>query len=100
MMGRIDDLMSRMTLEEKLGQLTMVSAGLAVTGPVLTSGDSSDSVRRGQIGNFLNLYGAGPVHAMQKIAVEESRLGIPLMIGFDVIHGHRTTFPVPLAEAG
>jgi beta-glucosidase len=99
-MGRIDDLMSRMTLEEKLGQLTMVSAGLAVTGPVLAAGDSSESVRRGQIGNFLNLFGPQAVHAMQKIAVEESRLGIPLLIGFDVIHGHRTTFPVPLAEAG
>ena len=97
-MGTIDKLISRMTLAEKLGQLTMTAAGYAVTGPVI-AGDSTDSIRDGTLGNLLNLVGAKHVHDMQRIAVEESRLGIPLLIGFDVIHGHRTLFPVPLAEA-
>jgi beta-glucosidase len=90
--------MERMTLAEKLGQLTMTAAGYTVTGPVI-AGDSTDSIRNGTIGNLLNLVGARPIHDMQRIAVEESRLGIPLLIGLDVIHGHRTMFPVPLAEA-
>lgn len=98
-MSRIDKLIGRMTLAEKLGQLTMTSASYAVTGPVIR-GDSTDSIRDGTLGNLLNLVGAKAVHDMQRIAVEESRLGIPLLIGFDVIHGHRTIFPVPLAEAG
>ena len=97
-MSTIDKLIGRMTLAEKLGQLTMTSAGYAVTGPVI-AGDSTDSIRNGTLGNLLNLVGAKHVHDMQRIAVEESRLGIPLLIGFDVIHGHRTIFPVPLAEA-
>jgi beta-glucosidase len=97
-MGTIDKLISRMTLAEKLGQLTMAAAGYAVTGPVI-AGDSIDSIRNGTLGNLLNLVGAKHVHDMQRIAVEQSRLGIPLLIGFDVIHGHRTIFPVPLAEA-
>ena len=97
-MSRIDKLIDRMTLAEKLGQLTMTSASYAVTGPVIT-GDSTDSIRDGTLGNLLNLVGTKAVHDMQRIAVEESRLGIPLLIGFDVIHGHRTIFPVPLAEA-
>ena len=81
-----------MTLAEKLGQLTMTAAGYAVTGPVI-AGDSTDPIRNGTIGNLLNLVGASPMHEMQRIAVEESRLGIPLLFGFDVIHGHRTFFP-------
>jgi beta-glucosidase len=97
-MSTIDTLMGRMTLAEKLGQLTMTSASYAVTGPVI-AGDSTESIRNGTLGNLLNLVGAKHVHDMQRIAVEESRLGIPLMIGFDVVHGHRTVFPVPLAEA-
>jgi beta-glucosidase len=97
-MSRIEKLIARMTLAEKLGQLTMTSASYAVTGPVI-AGDSTDSIRDGTLGNLLNLVGAKHVHDMQRIAVEESRLGIPLLVGFDVIHGHRTIFPVPLAEA-
>ena len=97
-MSTIDKLMGRMTQAEKLGQLTMTAAGYTVTGPVI-AGDSTDSIRNGTLGNLLNLVGARHVHDMQRIAVEESRLGIPLLIGFDVIHGHRTIFPVPLAEA-
>jgi beta-glucosidase len=97
-MSRIDKLMSEMTLSEKLGQLTMTAAGYAVTGPII-AGDSTDSIRNGSIGNLLNMVGAGPVHEMQRLAVEQSRLGIPLLFGLDVIHGHRLLFPMPLAEA-
>ena len=97
-MNRIDKLMTAMTLEEKIGQLSMVSAGYAVTGPVL-AGDATEGVRSGRIGNLLNLWGAERVRAIQKIAVEKTRLGIPLLVGFDVLHGHRTIFPIPLAEA-
>ena len=97
-MNRIDTLLAAMTLEEKIGQLNMVAAGYAVTGPVLASG-AADDIGAGRIGSLLNLWGAREVHAMQKIAVETTRLGIPLLFGFDVVHGHRTIFPIPLAEA-
>ncbi|HEV7715140.1 MAG TPA: glycoside hydrolase family 3 N-terminal domain-containing protein, partial [Steroidobacteraceae bacterium] len=97
-MSRIDTLMGKMTLAEKLGQLTMTAAGFAVTGPVI-AGDSTDSIKDGTLGNLLNIFGASHVNGMQRLAVEESRLGIPLLIGLDVIHGHRTLFPVPLGEA-
>jgi beta-glucosidase len=98
LVSTIDTLLGRMTLPERLGQLTMTSASYAVTGPVI-AGDSTESIRNGTLGNLLNLVGARHVRDMQRIAVEESRLRIPLLIGFDVIHGHRTIFPVPLAEA-
>jgi len=97
-MSRIEALIGAMTLAEKLGQLTMTAAGYTVTGPVI-AGDSTDAIKAGTIGNLLNLFDAGHVHQLQRLAIEESRLGIPLLIGFDVIHGHRTLFPVPLAEA-
>ena len=97
-MSRIETLIKDMTLAEKLGQLTMTAAGYAVTGPVI-AGDSTDAIRAGTIGNLLNLFGAGHVHELQRLAIEESRLRIPLLIAFDVIHGHRTLFPVPLGEA-
>ena len=97
-MSTIDKLIARMTLPEKLGQMTMTTASHAVTGPVI-AGDSTDSIRDGTLGNLLNLVGPEPTREVQRIAVEESRLGIPLLLGFDVIHGHRTIFPVPLAEA-
>jgi len=96
-MSRIERLLGEMTLPEKLGQLTMTAAGYAVTGPVI-AGDSTDSIKDGTVGNLLNLCGAGPVHEMQKLAVEQSRLGIPLLIGLDIIHGHRMLFPIPLGE--
>ncbi|HTV76639.1 MAG TPA: glycoside hydrolase family 3 N-terminal domain-containing protein [Steroidobacteraceae bacterium] len=98
-MSRIDSLLASMTLAEKLGQLTMTASSFTVTGPVI-AGDSTQSIRTGEIGNLLNMVGAGPVHDMQRLAVEESRLKIPLLIGLDIIHGHRSLFPVPLAEAG
>jgi beta-glucosidase len=97
--NRIERLLDSMTLQEKLGQMTMTACGYAVTGPTI-AGDSTAAIKSGAIGNLLNLVGAADVRDMQKLAVEESRLGIPLLIGYDVIHGHRTVFPVPLGEAG
>ncbi|MEP6885393.1 MAG: glycoside hydrolase family 3 N-terminal domain-containing protein [Gammaproteobacteria bacterium] len=97
-MNRIDRLIGAMTLAEKLGQLTMTASSYAVTGPVI-AGDSTEAIKAGTIGNLLNMVGAAHVHEMQRLAVEESRLGIPLLIGFDVVHGHRTLFPIPLGEA-
>ncbi len=97
-MSRIETLIGTMTLAEKLGQLTMTAAGFTVTGPII-AGDSTEAIRAGTIGNLLNMVGAAHVREMQRLAVEESRLGIPLLIGFDVVHGHRILFPVPLGEA-
>src|SRR3569833_2452876 len=97
-MNRSEKLLSQMTLVEKLGQLTMTAAGYAVTGPVI-AGDSTEAIKSGAIGNLLNLVGPGPVREMQQLAVEHSRLKILLLIGLDIIHGHRTLFPIPLAEA-
>ena len=96
-MSRIEKLIAAMTLPEKLGQLTLTASSYAVTGPVL-AGDSTESIRNGTVGNLLNMVGAAHCHEMQKLAVEGSRMGIPLLIGLDIIHGHRTQFPVPLAE--
>src|SRR5271168_5657159 len=97
-MLRIETLMGSMTLAEKLGQLTMTASSYAVTGPVI-AGNSTDAIKAGTIGNLLNMVGAAHVREMQRLAVEESRLGIPLLIGFDVVHGHRILFPIPLGEA-
>jgi beta-glucosidase len=96
--SRVESLIGRMTLSEKLGQLTMTACGQAVTGPTI-AGDSTEAIKSGAIGNLLNLVGAENVRQMQRLAVEESRLGIPLLIGYDVIHGHRMLFPIPLGEA-
>jgi beta-glucosidase len=96
-MSRIDTLLGQMTLAEKLGQMTMTASSYAVTGPVI-AGDSTQSIKDGTIGNLLNMVGADHVREVQRLAVEESRLKIPLLIGFDVIHGHRTLFPIPLGE--
>jgi len=96
--SRIETLIGTMTLAEKLGQLTMTAAGFTVTGPII-AGDSTEAIKAGTIGNLLNMVGAAHVREMQRLAVEESRLGIPLLIGFDVVHGHRILFPVPLGEA-
>lgn len=98
-MSRIDALLRSMTLEEKLGQLNLATARQAVTGP--ETGDEIDALTRaGHLGGVFNLWGKTVVHAAQRLAVEETRLGIPLFFGLDVLHGHRTIFPIPLAEAG
>ncbi len=90
----VDSLLAGMTLAEKLGQLNLVSADSN-----RVSAGEVDSVRRGLIGGFFNLTGAEVTHAIQAVAVGESRLKIPLLFGEDVIHGYRTIFPVNLAEA-
>ena len=97
-MSRIESLIAAMTLAEKVGQMTMATADYAVTGPVVAT-DLNAGIVSGAIGNLLNLYGADTVHAAQRLAVEKSRLKIPLLVGLDVIHGHRTLFPIPLGEA-
>jgi beta-glucosidase len=97
-MTRVDKLLAAMTLEEKIGQLNMVAAGYAVTGPVLAA-DVTKDIGAGRVGSLLNFWGAPDVHALQKIALEKTRLGIPLLIANDVLHGHKTIFPIPLGEA-
>ena len=96
----VDSILARMTLAEKLGQLNQPSGAGDATGP---GGGQRASrlaeLRRGGIGSFLNVVGADTTRALQRIAVEESRLHIPLVFGLDVIHGFRTVFPVPLGEA-
>ena len=94
----VDALLAKMTLAEKLGQLNQPPGVGNNTGPAAMAG-SADQVRRGEIGSWLGTQGAGLTCRLQRIAVEESRLGIPLLFAYDVIHGMRTTFPVPLAEA-
>jgi beta-glucosidase len=96
-MSRIEQLIGEMRLAEKLGQLTMTAAPYAVTGPYV-AGDLTEGIRSGAVGNLLNLYGPETVAQTQRLAMEETRLGIPLLIGLDVIHGHRIQFPVPLGE--
>lgn len=97
---KIDALMQKMTLEEKLGQLTQYSSRKMLTG-VANPADIKllDEVRSGRVGSFLNIATTERIKEVQRIAVEESRLGIPLVFAMDVIHGYRTIFPVPLAEA-
>ncbi|HUF10929.1 MAG TPA: beta-glucosidase BglX [Rhodothermales bacterium] len=95
----IDSLIDAMTVEEKLGQLTQYRGEWGTTGPVAQAG-GEDQIRAGHAGSFLSMYGAEYTRKLQKIAVEESRMGIPLLFAQDVIHGFRTTFPVPIAEAG
>ena len=97
-MERIDTLLAAMTIEEKIGQLNMVAASRAVTGPGELR-DLHEGIRAGRIGCLLNLWGADEVRAVQRLAVEESRLRVPLLVGLDVIHGHHTIFPASLAEA-
>ncbi|MGO9514746.1 MAG: glycoside hydrolase family 3 N-terminal domain-containing protein [Steroidobacteraceae bacterium] len=97
-MNRIEQLIREMSLAEKLGQLTMTAAGTAVTGPIV-AGDSAEAIKAGTVGSLLNLVEADHVREMQRVAVEESRLGIPLLFALDVVHGHRTLFPIPLGEA-
>ena len=91
----INDLMGKMSLEEKLGQLNLPVTGDIVTGAAQSS-NVAENIRAGRVGGLFNLKGAGRVAELQRIAVEESRLGIPLIFGMDVIHGYETVFPIPL----
>jgi beta-glucosidase len=94
----VDSVLARMTLPEKLGQLTQYAGQWGQTGPRVETA-TEDAIRRGQVGSFLSVWGADVTRRLQRIAVDESRLGIPILFSHDVIHGFRTLFPVPLAEA-
>nr|WP_244543105.1 beta-glucosidase BglX [Cellulophaga fucicola] len=99
---KVNALLSKMTLEEKVGQMNQYNGFWDVTGPTPAEGDAAkkyEHLRKGFVGSMLNVRGVKEVRAVQKIAVEETRLGIPLIIGFDVIHGYKTISPIPLAEA-
>ena len=99
---RIDLLMKQMTLEEKVGQMNQYNGFWEVTGPAPKGGNAElkyEHLRKGWVGSMLTVRGVKQVRTVQKIAVEETRLGIPLIIGFDVIHGYKTLSPIPLAEA-
>ncbi len=94
----VEALLAKMTLPEKIGQMTLFTAMWAETGPTIDR-NFLTYVREGRCGSIFNAYTAEYTRSLQKTAVEETRLGIPLLFGFDVIHGHRTIFPIPLAEA-
>lgn len=99
---RISLLMKEMTLEEKVGQMNQYNGSWDVTGPKPESGTNEEkynNIKKGWVGSMLTVRGVKEVRAVQKIAVEETRLGIPLIFGFDVIHGYKTLSPIPLAEA-
>jgi beta-glucosidase len=95
---RVDALLKKMTLEEKIGQLTQYSAGNPSNppGPAGSTIEWERRVERGGVGGMLNVVGADATNHYQHIAVEKSPLHIPLIFGLDVLHGHRTIFPVPL----
>lgn len=92
----IDSLMAQMTVREKLGQLNLPVTGTIVTGQAKSSA-VAEKIMRGEVGGLFNLKGVKQIREMQEIAVEKSRLGIPLIFGMDVIHGYETVFPIPLA---
>ena len=99
---KVDSLMALMTLDEKVGQMNLYNGFWDVTGPKPEGGSAKtkyEYLKKGWVGGMLNVKGVKNVRAVQKIAVEETRLGIPLIIGFDVIHGYKTLSPIPLAEA-
>ncbi|QCK14469.1 beta-glucosidase BglX [Mangrovivirga cuniculi] len=99
---KIDSLLNLMTLEEKIGQLNQYSIGPDLTGPGAKEGNQQiryEQLKSGQVGSVLNLLGAEQAYETQKFVVENTRLGIPLIFAFDVVHGYKTMFPLPLAES-
>ena len=99
---KIESLLVKMTLKEKIGQMNQYNGFWNVTGPAPKEGDAAkkhEHLRKGHVGAMLNVHGVEEVLKVQKMVVEESRLGIPLIIGFDLIHGYKTISPVPIAEA-
>ncbi|GLB51283.1 glycosyl hydrolase [Neptunitalea chrysea] len=100
--GKVDSLLNIMTLEEKIGQMNQYNGFWDVTGPSPKGGNAEkkyEDIKKGLVGSMLTVRGVDQVRSVQKIAVEDTRLGIPLIIGFDVIHGYKTLSPIPLAEA-
>ena len=99
---KVDELLKKMTLEEKVGQMNQYNGFWEITGPAPKDGNAKlkyEHLKRGLVGSVLNVKGVENVRKIQEIVVNESRLGIPLLFGFDVIHGHKTLFPIPLAES-
>jgi len=99
---KVDSVLSLMTLEEKVGQMNQYNGFWEVTGPAPKDGQAArkyEHLKKGWVGSMLNVKGVKDVRALQKIAVEQTRLGIPVIFGFDVIHGYKTISPIPLAEA-
>ncbi len=96
--NKIESLLAEMTLEEKVGQLNQLN-GSDQTGPAVDDVDLEAEIKSGRVGSVLNVDGLENRRQYQRIAIEESRLGIPLLFGFDVVHGFRTIFPIPLGEA-
>jgi len=94
----VGDLMGRMTLAEKIGQLNLLSVGFDVTGPQLSQ-DAEAKISQGLVGGVFNTFTPVAVSRLQARAIKESRLGIPLLFGYDVVHGHKTIFPIPLGLA-
>ncbi len=92
----INELMAEMTLQEKIGQLNLVTPGGGILTGSVVSTDVEEKIKSGQVGGIFGIYGPEKVKQAQALAVEESRLGIPLLFGSDVIHGYKTTFPIPL----
>lgn len=92
----VDDLMSKMTLQEKIGQLNLMVAGDITTGSAMDT-QVGNAIIAGDMGGIFNVKGAKEIRAMQELAVKKSRMGIPLLVGMDVIHGYETIFPIPLA---
>ncbi|MEO5777055.1 MAG: glycoside hydrolase family 3 N-terminal domain-containing protein [Flavobacterium sp.] len=95
---RVEELLKKMTLDEKIGQLNQYSGDNAITGPLTINPNKQDEIKAGKIGSMLNIIGYQYTRQYQELAMQ-SRLKIPLLFGLDVIHGHKTTFPIPLAEA-
>src|SRR5688572_10713101 len=91
----VDALMKKMTVDEKIGQLNLPGSGDIVTGQAKSS-DIGKKIQSGQVGGLFNIKGVEKIREVQRVAVEESRLKIPLIFGMDVIHGYQTTFPIPL----
>ena len=96
--SKVDSVLSKMTLEEKIGQMVLFSSGWTITGPSLPANYLED-IRSGKCGNIFNAYTVRYTRKLQDIAVKESRMKIPLLFGYDVIHGFKTIFPIPLGEA-
>lgn len=95
---KVKELLSKMTLEEKVGQMNQYTSDWIVTGPITQDGSKQNQIRKGDVGSMLNVRGVKHTRELQEIAMQ-SRLKIPLIFGLDVIHGYRTIFPIPLAEA-
>lgn len=95
---KVNELLKKMTLEEKVGQLNQYSGDNTITGPLTINPNKQEEIKKGKIGSMLNIIGYQYTRQYQELAMQ-SRLKIPLLFGLDVIHGHKTTFPIPLAEA-